>query len=74
MVGGEIILKEGKFTKVDKEAVLEELAVSLRVPLTPTEERRRQLAHEVFPYVKGFYDGWLDHSQCNPFYCQNCRH
>ncbi|HEY9639550.1 MAG TPA: amidohydrolase family protein [Coleofasciculaceae cyanobacterium] len=74
MVAGEVILQDGKFTKVDKAAVLEELADSLRVPLTPEEARRRQLAQAVFPYVKGFYDGWLDHSQCHPFYCQNCRH
>lgn len=74
MVAGEVILKEGKFTKVDKEAMLEELAGSLRVPLTSEEERRCELAREVFPYVKKFYNGWLEHSHCDPFYCQSARH
>ncbi|MUL36214.1 amidohydrolase family protein [Gloeocapsopsis dulcis] len=74
IVAGEVIYKEGKFTKVDKAEALEELANSLKVPLTPAEERRCILAQEVFPYVKKFYDGWLDHSHCDPFYCQNARH
>lgn len=73
MVNGEVVLSQGQFTRVDKQALLAELADSLQVPFTPEEERRRQLSEEVFPYVKGFYDGWLNHSGCNPFYCQNCR-
>ena len=74
MVAGEVIFKDGKFAKVDKNAVMEELAASLQVPLTSEEERRRQLSREVFPYVKKFYDGWLDDSTCHPFYCQSSRH
>ncbi len=74
MVGGEVVLKDGRFTKVDKDAIVEELAASLRIPLTLEEQRRRELSSEVFPYVKKFYDGWLDHSACSSFYCQNSRH
>jgi hypothetical protein len=74
MVEGEVIYQNGKFTKVDKEAALAELAGLLKAPRTEAEERRRVLAREVFPYVKKFYDGWLDHHQCDPFYCQSCRH
>lgn len=74
MVAGEVILKQGKFTKVDKAAVLAELAASLQVPLTPEEQRRQELAREVFPYVKKFYSGWLDRCPCNSFYCQNSRY
>jgi len=73
MIAGEVILEEGRFTKVDKAAILAELADSLSVPLNPEEARRRELAHEVFPYVKKFYDGWLDHLPRDPFYCQSCR-
>ncbi len=74
MIAGEVIVEEGRFTKVDKAAILAELADSLSVPLNPEEARRRELAHEVFPYVKKFYDGWLDHLPRDPFYCQSCRH
>lgn len=74
MVEGEVILKEGKFTRVDKEAMLAELAASLSVPRTPEEEQRRDLSQKVFPHVKKFYDGWLNQCTCQSFYCQNSRH
>lgn len=74
MVAGEVILQDGKFTRVDKDALLAELAESLQVPLTPEELRRRELSKEVFPYVKKVYDGWFDPQSCQPFYHSNCCH
>lgn len=74
MVGGDVVYQDGKFTHVDKDAVLKELAASMQAPLTPTELRMRKLSKEVEPYIKRFYEGWLDHSTCHPFYCQNHRH
>jgi len=41
MVAGEVVLRDSRFTRVDREAALEELAASLRVPLKPEEERFR---------------------------------
>ncbi|MEO0988479.1 MAG: amidohydrolase family protein [Cyanobacteria bacterium J06639_14] len=73
MCNGQVILQDGKFTRVDKEALLEELAASLRTPLTPAELRRRELAKEVFPYVKKVYDDWFDPQSCESFYHPNCR-
>jgi formylmethanofuran dehydrogenase subunit C len=60
--------RDGRFTRVDKAALLEELAGSLRAPLTPEEEDRRRLSRVVFPVVKAFYDGWLDEDARVPFY------
>src|SRR5262250_2335869 len=37
MVAGEVVLRDGRFTRVDKAALLEELAASLRGPLTSEE-------------------------------------
>jgi cytosine/adenosine deaminase-related metal-dependent hydrolase len=73
IVNGEVVLRDGRFTRVDKAAALAELAASLRVPLRPEEERRRQLAREVFPHVRRFYDGWLDEAVRQPFYAPNSR-
>jgi 5-methylthioadenosine/S-adenosylhomocysteine deaminase len=73
MVAGEVVLQDGRFTRIDKEAALEELAASLRAPLTPEEEARRRLSREVFPVVKRFYDGWLDDSAREPFYRPSSR-
>ncbi|MCC6531699.1 MAG: amidohydrolase family protein [Burkholderiales bacterium] len=76
IVAGEPILHEGKFTRVDKHAVLEAFAASLRVPLRPDEEHRRALAKRLFPHVKKFYEdeGYLGEPREPPFYSVNCRH
>jgi 5-methylthioadenosine/S-adenosylhomocysteine deaminase len=73
LVAGEPVLREGQFTRVNKAAVLEELAASLRVPWQPEEARRRRLSREILPYVKQFYDGWLDEQACDPFYRPSSR-
>jgi cytosine/adenosine deaminase-related metal-dependent hydrolase len=73
LVAGEPVLRDGRFTRVDKAAALEELAASLRTPPQPVEERRRRLARAVFPYVKNFYEGWLDIRAGDPFYAYNSR-
>ncbi len=74
MVAGEVVLEGGRFTRVDKAAVLEELAASLGAPLRPEEERRRRLSREIFPHVQRFYDGWLDGARHDPFYAPSSRH
>jgi predicted amidohydrolase YtcJ len=73
MVAGEVVVRDGRFTRVDKDAAIAELAASLRVPLTPDEEARRDLSRAVFPVVKGFYDGWLDENARSPFYRPSAR-
>ncbi|MBE9079186.1 amidohydrolase family protein [Romeria aff. gracilis LEGE 07310] len=74
MVAGEVVYEEGKFTRIDKDAMLAELAESLQVPFTPDELRRRELAKTVFPYVKKVYNGWFKSDGLDSFYHQNCRH
>ncbi|MEO0397298.1 MAG: amidohydrolase family protein [Cyanobacteria bacterium P01_A01_bin.137] len=73
MVAGEVILENGKFARVDKDALLDELSEMLKAPLTPDELRRRDLAKEVFPYVKKVYDGWFRPEAYNSFYCTSCQ-
>ena len=73
LVGGEVVLRNGRITRVDKGAVLEELAAMLRRPLTPEEEHRRRLSRALFPHVRRFYEGWLDAAAFDPFYRQSSR-
>ena len=73
LLSGEVILQDGKFTRVDKDALLDELAEMLKAPLTPDELRRRELAKEVFPYVKKVYDGWFRPDAYSSFYCTSCQ-
>jgi hypothetical protein len=74
LVAGEAVPRDGQFTRVNKADMLEALAASLRAPLQPAEERRRALSPAVFPYVKHFYDGWLDEKARDPFYRPSSRH
>ena len=73
VVGGEVVVRDGGVTRVDKAAALEELAASLRRPLTPEEEHRRRLSRALWPHVRRFYQGWLDPETLDPFYRQNSR-
>ena len=74
LVAGEPVVRDGTFTRLDKAAVLEALAASLRVPLDEGEAQRRRLSGEVFPHVKRFYDGWLDERKRDPFYRPGARY
>ena len=68
MVAGEVVLRDGRFTRIDKETALRELAAALALPPTAEDEDRKRLSREVFPVVKRFYDGWLDENTRTPFY------
>jgi 5-methylthioadenosine/S-adenosylhomocysteine deaminase len=71
LVAGEIVYQDGKFTRLDRDAALAQLADILRRPLTGEEMERRRLAKAVFPYVKSFYDGYYDPNTSEPYYRQN---
>jgi 5-methylthioadenosine/S-adenosylhomocysteine deaminase len=73
VVAGEVVLRDGRITRVDKAAVLEELAATLRRPLSPEEEQRRRLSRVLVPHVRRFYAGWLDPDSLEPFYRQSSR-
>lgn len=73
MVAGEVLYRDGRFTRLDRDAVLAELHERMRRPPTPEEERRRALGKVLFPIVKGFYDGWLEGRAGEPFYPVSAR-
>jgi cytosine/adenosine deaminase-related metal-dependent hydrolase len=73
LVDGEVVLRNGRITRVDKTAVLEKLAAALRRPLTSEEEHRQRVSRALFPHVRRFYDGWLDPAAFQPFYRQSSR-
>jgi 5-methylthioadenosine/S-adenosylhomocysteine deaminase len=73
LVAGEPILRDGRFTRIDKAAALAELAAMLSRPASDDEIRRIALSRDVLPYVKRFYDGYLDAERREPFYGFNSR-
>jgi len=68
LIGGETVYTDGLFTRIDRDAVLAEIAARLARPLTPAEEDRRALGRALFPHVRAFYDGYLDGLGTEPFY------
>jgi cytosine/adenosine deaminase-related metal-dependent hydrolase len=59
MVEGEVIYRDGVFTRIDRGTTLEEIARAMGRPYTAEEEERRQLARAVLPHVRTFYEGYL---------------
>jgi len=68
MVGGEVVYRDGRFTRMDRDAVLQSIAERMKRPLSASERERRDLASAVFPHVRRFYDGYLDGLGDEPFY------
>lgn len=73
MVGGEVIYRDRRFTRVDKEAALAELAAILKRPRTPEEERRRGISRRVMPFIRDFYRDYLPEERPDPFYVTSAR-
>ncbi|BDA85745.1 8-oxoguanine deaminase [Aureimonas sp. SA4125] len=68
IVNGAVIYQNGRFTHVDRDAILEEISRHYAQPRTAEETARRQMGQDVFPHVKAFYDGYLDGETRTPFY------
>jgi cytosine/adenosine deaminase-related metal-dependent hydrolase len=57
IVDGEVVLREGQLTRVNKEDLFKELRAALDRPLTPTEIDRRDLRDQAEPYLRRFFQG-----------------
>jgi 5-methylthioadenosine/S-adenosylhomocysteine deaminase len=73
MIGGEVVMQDRRFLRVDREAALKELAEQMAMPLKPDELRRREMSREILPYVRDFYAGYLDGEVREPFYAPSSR-
>ena len=76
LVAGEPILRDGRFTRVNKAEALNELAASLAKPRSAAEAHRIALSKQLMSHVRRFYQdqGYLDEAGGAPFYHYNCRH
>ncbi len=67
-VAGDLVYAGGRFTHVDRDAVLAEIAERLARPRSPEELHLRDLGRAVVPHVKAFYDGYCRKADRRPFY------
>jgi 5-methylthioadenosine/S-adenosylhomocysteine deaminase len=72
-VAGEAVYENGGFTRMDRDAVLKEIAELLARPRTPEEIARRDLGIAVFSHVEKFYKGYLRQADRPPFYAPSSR-
>jgi len=73
MVAGEVIYEGGRFTRLDRDAALNELHQSLRHALADDEIERRQLSKALLPHVGRFYAGYFDPQTHAPYYRPSSR-
>ena len=57
IVDGEVVMRDGRPTRVDKDDVYREIRASLDRPLTPQEQELASMAQEVRPHLKAYYAG-----------------
>ena len=67
-IGGDIVLSGGKFTRIDRDAVLAEIAAHFAKPRNEDELARHALGNAVYPHVKAFYEGYIRDEPLEPFY------
>ncbi len=58
IIDGQVVLKGGRSTKVDKDELMRELKERFSQPLEPAVLERRIMAQRLLPYVEKFYEGW----------------
>ena len=72
MVDGEVVMRGRKLTRVDEEGLLSEVNRSMSRALLPHELERRDLAEQVEPYLRRFYEGAVEASG-RPHYYYNAQ-
>ena len=59
LVAGEVVYENGRFTRIDRDAIHAALAEWFARPLTQAEKDRWALGEALMPHVRAFYDGYL---------------
>ena len=72
IIDGEVVLRDGRFTKVDKQEVIRELKEQFSRPVENSALEGQRMAQELIPYVERFYQEWLP-ADGPPHYLYNSR-
>ena len=66
MIAGETVYRNGRFLRIDREAILREIAERMARPPTEEERRRAQLSKDVLPHVEAFYSDYTEIASIAP--------
>ena len=73
MCDGEVIYRDGAFTRVDRSAALKALHDDLAHALSDDEVERRNLSKALLPHARRFYANYMDPAKHEPFYRPSSR-
>ena len=72
VIDGEVVMRDGRFTRVNRDDVVRELREQMGRPVEPEVLRTRAMARDLMPHVRRFYDDWAV-EQGAPHYRFNSR-
>ena len=72
IVDGQVLLRNRKFTRLDKDEIIARLKESLSSPLKPDQIKRGELGQRLLPYAQHFLEA-RTLEQGEPFYSYNQR-
>ena len=70
IVDGEVLLRNRKLTRVNKDEVIAKFKETLSRPLTSQEIRRTDLGKQLLPHIQKWFEGW-ELEQNKPHYLYN---
>jgi cytosine/adenosine deaminase-related metal-dependent hydrolase len=73
MIAGEVVYAGGKFTRIDRDAILEQLRAHMQRPISEDERKGREFATALVPHVEKFFSNYTDLEAFDPYYRQNAR-
>jgi cytosine/adenosine deaminase-related metal-dependent hydrolase len=73
VIGGVTVYQNGKFTLVDRQVILKEIADLLAKPRTSEENARIGVAREMQEFVKSYYAEYYDDGRHVPYYKQSSK-
>jgi cytosine/adenosine deaminase-related metal-dependent hydrolase len=73
MVAGEVVYEAGRFTRVDRATLTDELAALLGREPSETDERNREIGLRLLEEARHFYRGYVGEEGRKPFYAPSSR-
>ena len=76
LVGGEILVRNGKFTKIDRAEVIRKLRESVPSEYPEDVIRKREMFDELRPHIAKYFDRWfkdIDSRGLEPYYVLNSK-
>jgi 5-methylthioadenosine/S-adenosylhomocysteine deaminase len=73
VIGGVSVYEGGRFTRIDRDAVLAEIAGILGQPRSAEERDLIFLSQGMQGFVRQFYEGYFDSAPLKPFYVQSSK-